>query len=148
MLKKGITLLIIVSFAIVGFIYAMDRLTYTSFQEIAANHINEDDTVTIVIERYSDDAKISISDKATVEKILNDFSRMELKKASVSKPSGEYAIRIYVNGSRTFGVQILQDKDYVWIHNGKSGDEYRIVNDFDPRKTIEDENFVWQTTKG
>ncbi len=123
----------------------MDRMKYTSFKEVILNTVNKDDVVTIDIERHSDNAKISIEDQAIVEKLLKEFSSMELKKTNDSMPKiGDYAVRIFVNGTGTRGMQFIKDSNYIWIHNDKKGEVYNIVNEISPLKIIEGENFDWK----
>ncbi|USG67854.1 hypothetical protein NDK47_11480 [Brevibacillus ruminantium] len=140
-MKRKITVIIVFIIAVSGIFFAIDRMKYTSFEEIILSKIGKDDAVTIHIERYSDNKRLSIKDAALVEKILTDFSRMELKKSNHTKQSGSYAIRIYSNKSSMFGVEILQNKNFIWITLDNESNVYQIVNDFDPLKIIENVNF-------
>ncbi|MBM7109701.1 hypothetical protein SAM19_03104 [Brevibacillus laterosporus] len=131
--------------AIVGIFYIVDRMKYTSFKEVILNTVNKDDVITINIERYIDNAKISIKDKFVVDKLLKEFSSMELKKANDSMPKiGDYAVRIYVNGTGSRGMQFIKDSNYIWIHNDKKGEVYNIINEIDPLRIIEGQNLDWK----
>ncbi|WP_301173390.1 hypothetical protein [Brevibacillus nitrificans] len=138
-MKRGITILVALVIVIAGIYFTLDKTKHTTFKEALLDKINESDVVTIEIERYSDSAKASISDKTVVEEILNDFSSMELKKTNESKPVGAYALRIYVNNSGNLGMEVLQDKNYVWLMNNDSSNVYKVTNNFDPLKAIEEE---------
>lgn len=144
-MKKKMLLLFAAVVVVFGVFYTMDKMTYTSFQEIAINQLKQGDAINIEIKRYSDDARISITDKNNTDKILKAFAGMELKKVSDTKPSGAYAFRIYVNNLEKVGMEVLQDKNYVWITQNNKGEIYKIVNDFDPIKTIEHENLNWKS---
>ncbi|MDF9414310.1 hypothetical protein E1B06_22060 [Brevibacillus laterosporus] len=144
-MKKKIIATLILVLAIVGIFYIMDRMKYTSFKEVILNTVNKDDVITIDIERHSDNAKISIEDKGVVDKLLKEFSSMELKKTNDSMPKiGDYAVRIFINGTGTRGMQFIKGSNYIWIHNDKKAEVYNIINETDPLKIIEGENFDWK----
>lgn len=141
-MKKKIAFLLIILVAIAGCLYAVNRMNYTSLNEKALNQITKNDDVRIDIKRYSDDAKVSLTDKDKVEKLLKSLSSVELKKENMTWPSGDYAIRVYVNGVNKLGMEMLTNKNYVWINEQKGG-VYKVSNQVDLFKIIEEQHLDW-----
>lgn len=145
-MKKMIALLLIILIVAAVYFYTADRMKYTSLNEVVMNQINQNNEVRIDIKRYSDDATVSITDKGKVEKILTGLSAVELKKENVTWPSGDYAIRIYENGVEKIGMELLADKNLVWINEHKNG-VYKVNNQIDLLRVIEDQHLDWNVPK-
>lgn len=80
--------------------------------------------------------EIQITDPAEIERIMNSFSEVKLRKTSrVDYGSEEYEVWFQGRNGPTFSVYFFSP-DHVRIHNGSSNHkryrkEYKIVNDFD-----------------
>jgi len=81
-LKRIIIVILASVIVIIGILYLIDKTKFTSLQKEITDEISEDDTVEISIKRYSDNARISITDKEMIEKVLADLSGTELKKVN------------------------------------------------------------------
>lgn len=141
-LKRIIIFILASVIVIIGILYLLDKTKFTSLQKEILDEISEDDTVEISIKRYSDNARISTTDKEMIEKILADVSGTELKKEvnDVSSVS-EYAIRIYLkndkNGSSNLGFEVTKDKNYIVLFKKSGHTKYKVVSDNNYLKTIE-----------
>lgn len=147
-MKKVFIFSVLLVIAIVGIFYVAEQMKYTTFQKVVLDEISVDDVYKIVITRYSDNARISISDKVIIEKVFDDFSGMELKKDNANHPSGDYAIRIYANHTSELGMQLYKDENIIWITKGQKGSNfYKVVNDIDYLDVIENEKLNWNITE-
>ncbi|MGG1511191.1 hypothetical protein ABE419_12405, partial [Brevibacillus agri] len=142
--KKRIIWTVVLIIVIAGPFYANEWMKYTSLNEKALNQITKNDEVRIDIRRESDSARVSITDKEMVDKILNELSVVELKKESFTEIDGDYRVRIYVNGVNKLSMAVFVDKNYVIISN--EGD-YKIVNQNNFKKVFEYPNLKWAVSK-
>ncbi|TKI59050.1 hypothetical protein E8L90_28675 [Brevibacillus antibioticus] len=142
--KKRIILTVVLIIVIAGLFYAFDRMKYTSLNEKALNQITKNDEVRIDIRRESDSARVSVTNKEMVDKILNELSVVELKKENFTEIDGDYRVRIYVNGVEKLSMAVFVDKNYVMI--SKEGD-YKIVNQNNFKKMFEDPSLKWVVSK-
>ncbi|CAJ1003622.1 MULTISPECIES: hypothetical protein [Brevibacillus] len=131
-MRKPILLTFLFILVVCGVYLIVDRMTYTSFADIVEDQIQPNDEVTIRMERYSDDATTKIVDQDKVKNILAALSTLRLQKVNDFTSRGAYAIRLYVNGSYRFGMELLEDHNYIRISHDKRVNVYKIVNDVDP----------------
>ncbi|RXJ04401.1 hypothetical protein DS745_03175 [Anaerobacillus alkaliphilus] len=154
--KKKKTLISAVAVVVVGTILLIVASQYTTFEKLVSNYINEeteikDVTITILdpsSDRRTRIASVTIKDEEIIERILDDFSGLRLKRDRDARYYGrEYEIRIFATNKTkrgdylTTSYYLFVDEDYV--------NEYKIVNDVDHLKTlmelIEDEEIEWTT---
>lgn len=112
----------------------------TSFKELVLDQLNEPGTISqmsIGKNRFRPNEQVlKITDPAEIERIMNSFSEVKLRKTSrVDYGGDEYEIWFQGRNGPTFGVYFFSP-DHVRIHNGSSnhkkyGKEYKMVNDFD-----------------
>ena len=118
----------------------------TSFKELVLDQLKESETISemsIGKNRFRPNEQVlKITDPAVIDRIMNSFSEVKLRKNSVKDYGGdEYEIWFESQNGLTFAV-LLYSPDHVRIYNSSSnhkryGWEYKIVNDFD-RSIIED----------
>ncbi|UYZ12660.1 hypothetical protein A6764_17895 [Brevibacillus sp. WF146] len=136
-MRKPILLSFLFILVVCGVYLIVERMSYTSFTDIVKDQIQPNDEVTIRMERYSDDTTTKIVDQDKVRNILAELSTMRLQNANDFRSSGAYAIRLYVNGSYRFGMELLDNHNYIRISHDKRINVYKIVNDVDLSKVLE-----------
>jgi hypothetical protein len=141
-LRKKIIWSLVLVIVIVGIFYLIDKGKYTTVQKEISAGLGEMDAVEMSIERYSDEAKISIKDKETAAKIIAGLSGTKLKKVSDFSSESEYAIRIYSNHTGNLGLEVTKDKKYMAIFKDSGHIKYKIVNDDHHLETID--NLDWE----
>ncbi|WP_243390721.1 hypothetical protein [Paenibacillus sp. GM2FR] len=117
----------------------------TSFKEMVLDQLIEPKIISHMSVRKNrfgpNEQEIQITDPAEIERIMNSFSEVKLRKTSnVDYRSEEYEVWLQGRNGPTFAVYFFSP-DHVRIHNGSSNHkryrkEYKIVNDFD-RRVIE-----------
>ncbi|SDE66265.1 hypothetical protein SAMN04488542_101309 [Fontibacillus panacisegetis] len=133
-LKRIAIIFISLVVVIIGTLYFLDEAKYTSFQKEILDELHKDGTLKITIMRYSDYARISITDKELVGKIFNDLSSVELKKVKDFSSQKEYAVRIYQY--ENLGFEVTKDLKYIVIFKGSGNTKYKVLNDNNYLKTI------------
>lgn len=112
----------------------------TSFKEMVLDQLNEPGTIShmsVGKNRFRPNEQvIEITDPAEIERIMNSFSEVKLRKTSrVDYGGDEYEVWFQGRNGPTFAVYFFSP-DHVRIYNGSSNHkryrkEYKIVNDFD-----------------
>lgn len=112
----------------------------TSFKEMVLDQLNEPGTIShmsVGKNRFRPNEQvIEITDPAEIERIMNTFSEVKLRKTSrVDHGDDEYEVWFQGRNGPTFAVYFFSS-DHVRIYNGSSNHkrynrEYKIVNDFD-----------------
>lgn len=137
-MKKTLIVILSAVIVIVGVLLFLDRGKSTSVQKEMLDEISQDHISKISIERYSDNARTTITDKKIMNDILADLTSAEIKKVKDFSSKSEYAIRIYLNqDDRNLGLEITDDQDYMTLFKGNSHNRYKVVSKHDFLRTIE-----------
>jgi hypothetical protein len=112
----------------------------TSFKELVLDQLIEPKTIShmsVGKNRFRpNEQEIQITDPAEIERIMNSFSEVKLRKTSgVDYGGDEYDVWFQGRNGPSF-VVYFSSPDHMRIYNGSSnhkryGKEYKIVNDFD-----------------
>lgn len=136
-MKKTLIVILTAVIVIVGVLLFLDRVKSNSVQKEVLNEISQDHILKISIERYSDNASTTITDKKIMNDILDDLASAELRKVKDFSSKSEYAIRIYLNQDRNLGLEITDDQDYMTLFKDNSHVRYKVVSKHDFLRTIE-----------
>lgn len=146
-LKKRV---ILVTITIIGILLFRELFIYKTFQEVVSDQLNKDTTIrsmTITLYHFPEGyqerkAKITIEEKEVIDRILGDFSDMELKRNDDYKlKRGDYSISITTINKVAedhYSAEILYlefDEDFITISDGYN-QYYKIVSETDHLKTI------------
>ncbi|MGY0694689.1 DUF4181 domain-containing protein [Virgibacillus sp. FSP13] len=135
---------------ILAIFFINNQMKYTTFSKVVSDQLNEETTVrsiTIYQNHLSGDipereASATIKDNETIDRILEDFSDMELKKVDGFREYRKYRIRIVVTNQvaadhySTESLTVGFDENYLTTSEGYHG-VYEIVSEIDQMKTIE-----------
>lgn len=111
---------------------------YTSFQQVVLDPLQGKEITSLNITRISseDRKEMIVSDKSTIQQIMNDFAGIQLKKSNKNAPSKYhyYITPVQDDMKHRFGIVIEDSKKRVTIFdNDKSKNRlnsYKITNDF------------------
>lgn len=113
----------------------------TSFKELVLDQLKESGAIReldIVRNRNRpNEQQLKVTEQAEIDRIVNSFSDLKLRKNSVRDHSGdEYEIRLITENGPTFTL-VVYSPDHILIYNHSSnhkryGKEYKIVSDFAP----------------
>jgi hypothetical protein len=154
-IKNRITLVIVMAILIIGILIFLNQTKYTTLLELYSDQLNEDSVVksiSISINEQSGNMSdkirsVTIEDEEIIERILEDFSNIELKKEDdIQHLYREYHIVIIVTNKieedhlKTTTIGMDLDKNYL--------DNYRIISETNHLKTIEslagDKDMDWK----
>ncbi|WP_188456902.1 DUF4181 domain-containing protein [Virgibacillus oceani] len=135
---------------IYGVFFINEKMKYTTFQDVVSDQLNEESTVrsiTIDINDFSGtlpkrEASATIRDQDLINRILADFSDVELKKETGFRDYWDYTLRIITTNQveedhfSTESLYVHVDGDYISISEGNA-DVYKIVTQSNHLKTIE-----------
>ncbi|MBP1970240.1 hypothetical protein J2Z83_002358 [Virgibacillus natechei] len=142
--KKRSTLIVAVAIVVVGTIFIVYQSKYTTFQELVSNQINEENTVrdiSITINDLSSDiperkASVTIGDEEITERILEDFSEVELREDQEARPI-DRKYRISIRTTNEIEENVLKTDSFTLSVNDNYIDDYEIISETDHLKTIE-----------
>jgi len=142
-LKRIIRFFVAVVIVVFSIGFILNQAQYTSFTDLVPEkELSKIDRM--IIDRYSDDVRVSITDKDVIRKIIGDFSKMKLKKVDRTVGgNGLYAVRPYP--SDVFGIELIEG-NYVWIKTKYKSGFFEIVNDEIPFRSIE-EDLYWESRR-
>ncbi|TYS14990.1 hypothetical protein FZC78_16995 [Rossellomorea vietnamensis] len=138
------TLFMVMTVLVIGFFFAVQQLKYTSFPELYDKTLKEDSVIEeINIREYdpSDDsletsASKVIEDQDTIERLMNDFSKVELKKEDgTAREFYQYHVEIIVTNQAgedrylTNVINIKLDQDYL--------NDYKVISSTNHLKTLQ-----------
>ncbi|WP_232700093.1 hypothetical protein [Brevibacillus daliensis] len=155
-MKKIVMLSVTIIVAFYAVFYFMDKDEYTTFDKVVFDKINEDDLIWFTIENHSENTMVSIRDRVVIDKILKNFSGVELKKVSesdvpLSKREGyEIIIEIIQDGKVAISTYHRDNSITIYNKHNKPKNNrqyYHIVNGIDlitpTLKIIKEENLEW-----
>ena len=142
---KYIAIGIILILLVAGTLIFLNHSKNTTFNEIVMKDINTDEISSLqVISRLynsADEDERSLTDKNEINKIVDYFSQLELKRTNLSNISytESYWITIKVNRELAFGL-ILYDNHYINIfeYNRGRSSYYKITSKVDPTVVIQE----------
>ncbi|MEC2342646.1 hypothetical protein [Paenibacillus barengoltzii] len=142
---KYIAIGIILILLVAGTLIFLNHSKNTTFNEIVMKDINTDEISSLqVISRLynsADEDERSLTDKNEINKIVDYFSQLELKRTNLSNISytESYWITIKVNRELAFGL-ILYDNHYINIfeYNRGRSSYYKITSKVDPPVVIQE----------
>jgi hypothetical protein len=141
-------------FLIIGSAIAIYQTKYTTLLKVYSNQLNESsivESISITVQEPSEYVpthvrSVTIENKEVIEKILGDFSRIELKEEDVQHLYRNYYIVMVVTNQieedhfSTTSIHLNIDKNYM--------NKYRIISKTNHLKTIEslvkDASVDWQ----
>lgn len=154
-IKKRITLMIVIASLIFGSIFFVYQMKYTTLMELYSEQLNEDSvvkSVSITINEPSENIperirSVTIEKEEIIDKILEDFSGIELKKDDdIQHLHRDYQIELVVTNQikkdhfSTTTIHLNLDKNYV--------NDYRIISKSNHLITIEslveDDELDWK----
>ncbi|MEW4104078.1 DUF5301 domain-containing protein [Bacillus altitudinis] len=127
-MKKWIIGLVVVIFIGIGLYFMINAKTY-AFDDVVS--IDKDKVTSIQIEH--DDERVVVDKKEDIQKLLKEFSGIQLKKLTGSKKETKesYWIRVYENQKQMYGLT-LYDQSYLETYDGSKTknriSEYQIVD--------------------
>ncbi|ASR49500.1 hypothetical protein B4V02_23840 [Paenibacillus kribbensis] len=124
-------IIIFVVIVVAGAIFA-SKSTIT-FKDAALGQVNLEEIDTIEIIKSDDNStnerKITVSDPKEIHQIINEFSRVQLKKSNSSTPSPDsYWITIRSKQERKLGLTILGEKNIVIYKYNSANPKNSIVS--------------------
>ncbi|XIH35569.1 hypothetical protein C1N70_24865 (plasmid) [Cytobacillus firmus] len=126
-LKKTIIFSLVIVLGIFGFIYFY-TLKSSSFEEIVIFNVEE--ITSIEIKKNS--KEIILTDKNEIEKIMDDFSKIELRKDEQSDKdfNESYWISLFENNKQTYGLTFY-DNNFINIYSFESREssQFKVIND-------------------
>lgn len=154
LLKNKIHFFVAVGIVSVGAVFLAYQMNHTTFQAVVSDHLHENSTVRNISISTNDltgdfperEARATIEDEAIIEKILEDFSEIELRTSNHSRGLKDYSIHITItnevkdNYLVTNTLTLEMDDTYL--------DQYEIISDTNHLQTIESlverEEVDWQ----
>lgn len=146
-MKKKFILFGVLIFIIFGTFSIMQYMRYTTFQKLVLK--GKDSVYKVAIIRQGADGRteaiLSIDDEKSKKRLVEDFSKMKLKKVFDQGGSiGKYLILIYYNtGSYTLMVS-QKDGRFLTINDEGKSWTYKIVNKVNYLKMIDNDNLDWE----
>ncbi|WLR51720.1 DUF4181 domain-containing protein [Bacillus tianshenii] len=151
--KQYVVSLVVMAFgvlSIIGMSYINEQMAYTSFSEVVDEKLNEDTTIEWVTIHINDlsgrfperEAGTTIKDRETIERLIEDFSNMELKKEEQGREEQKYRVGIVVRNQvdedhySTEMIHLLVDENKLRIPKLDSG-RFEIISETNHLKTIE-----------
>ncbi|MBN8203903.1 DUF5301 domain-containing protein [Bacillus sp. NTK034] len=126
-MKKTIIFSLVIVLGIFGFIYFY-TLKSSSFEEIVIFNVEE--ITSIEIKKNS--KEIILTDKNEIEKIMDDFSKIELRKDEQSDKdfNESYWISLFENNKQTYGLTFY-DNNFINIYSFESREssQFKVIND-------------------
>lgn len=126
-LKKTIIFSLVLVLGIFGFIYFY-TLKSSSFEEIVLFNVEE--TTSIEIKKNSEE--IILTDKNEIEKIMDDFSKIELRKNEQSDKgfNESYWISLFENNKQTYGLTFY-DNNFINIYSfeTRESSQFKVINE-------------------
>ncbi|MFE4525848.1 DUF5301 domain-containing protein [Cytobacillus firmus] len=126
-MKKTIIFSLVLVLGIFGFIYFY-TLKSSSFEEIVIFNVEE--ITSIEIKKNS--KEIILTDKNEIEKIMDDFSKIELRKDEQSDKdfNESYWISLFENNKQTYGLTFY-DNNFINIYSFESREssQFKVIND-------------------
>lgn len=111
----------------------------TSFKELVLDQLKESGAIReldiVRNQNRPNEQQMKMTDQAEIDRIVNGFSELKLRKNSVRDHSGdEFEIRLSTEYGPTFTI-VVYSPDHILIYNHSSkhkryGKEYKIVSDF------------------
>ncbi|WP_100333038.1 hypothetical protein [Bacillus alkalisoli] len=124
----------------VGLYLVKGQMSIVTSQKAIFSVVSVDNMREMVINRYEDNALVTVRDKAVIDRIVNDLSGMELKRENGTPPVGDYAVRIYSDSGEQLGMELHKSGEYLWLNSSKHGGQlYKVVKGTDFLGTIEEE---------
>ncbi|PRS79917.1 MULTISPECIES: hypothetical protein [unclassified Bacillus (in: firmicutes)] len=127
-MKKWIIGLVVVVLIGIGIYFMINAKTY-SFDDVTS--LDKNKVTSIQIEH--DNEQVVVDKKEDIQKLLNEFSGMKLKKANGAKKETKesYWIRVLEEGNVTYGF-VFYDQAYLETYDGSKTknkiSEYQIVD--------------------
>ena len=126
-MKKTIIFSLVLVLGIFGFIYFY-TLKSSSFEEIVLFNVEE--TTSIEIKKNSEE--IILTDKNEIEKIMDDFSKIELRKDEQSDKdfNESYWISLFENNKQTYGLTFY-DNNFINIYSFETREsiQFKVINE-------------------
>ncbi|WP_404359703.1 DUF5301 domain-containing protein (plasmid) [Cytobacillus firmus] len=126
-MKKTIIFSLVLVLGIFGFIYFY-TLKSSSFEEIVLFNVEE--TTSIEIKKNSEE--IILTDKNEIEKIMDDFSKIELRKNEQSDKgfNESYWISLFENNKQTYGLTFY-DNNFINIYSfeTRESSQFKVINE-------------------
>jgi hypothetical protein len=144
-IKNRVALLIVLSCLVLGLFLFVDHLKYTTFTDLYEREINEDsevERITITVNQLSEQNSpegretVTIEDQEIIQRILDDFSQIELKKDETARGQfREYDIR-FVTTNEVREEQLVTEYVDVGLDQFYLND-YKIISETDHLETIQ-----------
>ena len=123
-----------------GVFFVKEQMSIVTSQKAMFSVVSVDNMSEMVINRYEDNALVTVRDKAVMDRIVNDLSGMELKRENGTPPVGDYAVRIYTESGEQLGMELHKSGEYLWLNSSKHGGQlYKVVKGKEFLETIEEE---------
>ncbi|MGD6966051.1 hypothetical protein ACQCVP_06450 [Rossellomorea vietnamensis] len=143
-IKRKRTLFMVMTVLVIGVFFAVQQSKYTSFPELYNKILKEDSVIEEINIRVYDPSNDSlepsaskvIEDQDTIEGLMNDFSKIELKKEDgTAREFYQYHVGIIVTnqaGEDRFSTKVINiklDQDYL--------NDYKVISSTNHLKTLE-----------
>ncbi|EWG08608.1 DUF5301 domain-containing protein [Cytobacillus firmus] len=126
-MKKTIIFSLVLVLGIFGFIYFY-TLKSSSLEEIVLFNVEE--ITSIEIKKNSEE--IILTDKNEIEKIMDDFSKIELRKNEQSDKgfNESYWISLFENNKQTYGLTFY-DNNFINIYSfeTRESSQFKVINE-------------------
>ncbi|WP_106497265.1 DUF4181 domain-containing protein [Lentibacillus sp. Marseille-P4043] len=143
-------LMVVGAACLLAIYFINDQMKYTTFSEVVSDQLNEETTVRSITIYQNDltgdiperKASAAIKDEEMLDRIVEDFSDMELKKMDGFPEYRKYRVRIVVTNQvatdhySTESLTVGFNENYLTTSAGSNG-VYEIVDGTDQTKTIE-----------
>ncbi|MFD2762374.1 DUF4181 domain-containing protein [Lentibacillus juripiscarius] len=153
--KQFLIPLMLMAMSVIGVLaifFISDLMKYTTFQEVVSDQLHEETEIRRISIRVNElnnagmaetiKKRATINDDETIDRILQDFSEMELKKDDGFLEERKYYISIVTKNKKaedyykTEDLVVYVGNHYISISEGRAS-RYRIVSETDHLQTIE-----------
>ncbi len=143
-IKRKLTLILVMTLLVLGGFITVNLLTYTTFPELYEETLTEDsviDSIKIRVHDPSSDelykhASKAIEDPDIIERLMNDFSKIELKKEDHS-PQDYYQYHVEIAVTNQVGTDHYLTKVLHVKLDEHFLDDYKIISNTNHLKTIQ-----------